>query len=359
MAMKWLDADIKRAQLNKLLNPEKPDETFTYEDNGDWTFVAKGNRWTLKTVDSSWWVITGTTKSWVPISQAIQTALDKCKNWAQCGKFVNDVLETVGYGRMIWDSYNSKVQTINKIGIANTIDDIATWSIFAYPVKNSSYWHIGIVTWKNADWTINIMDYNYKGDEQQRERTNVNPNEIFNLWWSISKPIVVDSTVGWNVQNNPSWKKQLPAWNASEIGAMRTAIDQTKNLWSIIEKYKKEMWPIAWNIWKINKFDTDAQTANAEFNRITQIIGKSLEWGKLAEGDIKRYLEMLPNITDNPEVAKNKLASAQQYLSDLYAWQVKSLGEAWYNVKDFYKWIEQPQEQTKNTTNSDPLWLWI
>ena len=68
---------------------------------------------------------------------------------------------------------------------------------------------------------------------------------------------------------------------------------------------------------------------------------------------------MLPNITDNPEVAKNKLASAQQYLSDLYVWQVKSLGEAWYNVKDFYKWIEQPQEQTQNTTNSDPLWLWI
>ena len=157
----------------------------------------------------------------------------------------------------------------------------------------------------------------------------------------------------------PSWKKQLPAWNASEIWAMRTAIDQTKNLWSIIEKYKKEMWPIAWNIWKINKFDTDAQTANAEFNRITQIIGKSLEWGKLAEGDIKRYLEMLPNITDNPEVAKNKLASSQQYLNDLYVWQVKSLGEAWYNVKDFYKWIEQPQEQTQNTTNSDPLWLWI
>lgn len=137
---------------------------------------------------------------------------------------------------------------------------------------------------------------------------------------------------------------------------MRTAIDQTKNLSSIIDKYKKEMWPIAWNIWKINRFDTDAQTANAEFNRITQIIGKSLEWGKLAEGDIKRYLEMLPNITDNPEVAKNKLVSSQQYLNDLYAWQVKSLGEAWYNVKDFYKWIEQPLNQSQTTTNTTGWW---
>ena len=356
LAMKWLDADIKRAQLNKLLNPENPDETFTYEDNWDWTYIAKGNRWTFKTVDSSWWVIAWTTNAWVPISQAIQTALDKCKNWAQCGKFVNDVLETVGYGRMIWDSYESKVQTINKIGVANSVDDMATWSIFTYPVKWSNYWHIGIVTGKNPDWTINIMDYNYKGDEQQRERTNVNPSEIFNLWWSISKPIVVDSTVWWNIQNNPSWKKQLPAGNASEIGAMRTAIDQTKNLSSIIDKYKKEMWPIAWNIWKINKFDTDAQTANAEFNRITQIIGKSLEWGKLAEGDIKRYLEMLPNITDNPEVAKNKLASSQQYLNDLYAWQVKSLGEAGYNVKDFYKWIEQPSNQSQTTTTTTGWW---
>lgn len=68
-------------------------------------------------------------------------------------------------------------------------------SIFSYPVKGSPNGHIGIVTGKNADGTINIMDYNYNSDQQQRERLNVNPNEIFNKGGKISQPIVNNTTV--------------------------------------------------------------------------------------------------------------------------------------------------------------------
>lgn len=329
MAMKWLDADIKRAQLNKLLNPEKPDETFTYEDNGDWTFVAKGNRWTIRTVDSSWWVITGTTKSWVPISQAIQTALDKCKNWAQCGKFVNDVLETVGYGRMIWDSYDSKVQTINKIGIANTIDDIATWSIFAYPVKNSSYWHIGIVTWKNTDWTINIMDYNYKWDEQQRERTNVNPSEIFNLWWSISKPIVVDSTV-------QTVRPKLTPAKQSAIQDALTAIEQ-------LETTPWKSWAVWWSFqkylpWRIKPWEwqfipwTDAATFEARFNNLRdQLTLPNLDKlkGAMSDKDI--------------QFLRNTSAALSLDMSEAeFDKSLKQVKEKFQNML----WV-QPQEQVK------------
>lgn len=162
--------------------------------------------------------------------------------------------------------------------------------------------------------------------------------------------------------NKPSWTRNLPAGNASEIWAMKTAIDQTSNLGAIIDTYKDSMWPIAGNIWKINKFDTNAQTATAEFDRITQIIGKSLEWGKLAEWDIKRYLQMLPNITDKPDVARNKLASAQSYLNDLYAGQVRALWEAGYNVKSFYQWAKsQPAQSTtispQNQSYLQSLWF--
>ena len=40
-----------------------------------------------------------------------------------------------------------------------------------------------------------MMDYNYNNDEQQRERTNVNINEILGKGGLLSKPIIRDDTV--------------------------------------------------------------------------------------------------------------------------------------------------------------------
>ena len=385
LAMRWLDADIKRAQLNKLLNPEKPDETFTYTDNGDWTFTAKGNRWTLKTVDSSWWVVTGTTKSWVPISQAIQTALDKCKNWAQCGKFVNDVLETVGYGRMIWDSYTSKVQTINKIGVANTIDDIATWSIFAYPVKNSSYWHIGIVTWKNADWTINIMDYNYKGDEQQRERMNVKPSEIFNMKWLISKPIVVDSTVyqkqsagkglsavakeavkSWQINWTPTVQSgiieelakagEFDKWqgNSTFYTSKPAVKDEIANFteWyakrqqakQIFDKLKAD-WTLWWATGRFdtlaNKWKRFAGAWSTDVNNLNQILSESLSkymnkisGATVSEAEVERLREQIPNLS---MWDKQFIDAFEQYDQSMQRWLDNTLTKYWFNSYDDIK----------------------
>lgn len=332
LAMKWLDADIKRAQLNKLLNPAKE---YDYKQDADWNRIAIDKNNPLNQINITWWTWSDTWQiklGETPIDTGIKNVYWSNVKLAPtvAGMVTNAkaVLAWQWINLKIADSYRSNEQQ------AKSYASGKAW--VAPPGK--SFHELGQAFDLSQKWSDKMNDPKVFEALKQAWLQQL-PWEwrhwsYWEMWW-------------WNVQNNPSWKKQLPAWNASEIGAMRTAIDQTKNLWSIIEKYKKEMWPIAWNIWKINKFDTDAQTANAEFNRITQIIGKSLEWGKLAEGDIKRYLEMLPNITDNPEVAKNKLVSSQQYLNDLYAWQVKSLGEAWYNVKDFYKWIEQPQEQVK------------
>lgn len=349
LAMKWLDADIKRAQLNKLLNP---DVDYKVVANDDWTYTRTWSDWSVAIVDP---------KSWASTS-AIETI--KKREWFRDKAYQDSTgTWTIGYwftnvdwkpvqpwmtmdrwtaDQLLWQEISQRQNYMNYITVPLSDSQKAALSSFEFNLWSG-------IRAKNAK---PILDKINAGDLQgagnlMKQYTTSKWQQLQGLVNRRNEEARLLLAKDSQTESNPSWKKQLPAWNASEIGAMRTAIDQTKNLWSIIEKYKEEMWPIAWNIWKINKFDTDAQTANAEFNRITQIIGKSLEWGKLAEGDIKRYLEMLPNITDNPEVAKNKLVSSQQYLNDLYAWQVKSLGEAWYNVKDFYKWIEQPQEQVK------------
>lgn len=367
LAMKWLDADIKRAQLNKLLNPAKE---YEYIKDADWNTVAidKENPnvqikisgetnwlWDMRNLASqfpwqaraknnnpagiTWNANFDNPKPWTTAYALQQAGVNFEKGtprpWNEGGNYVTfpTMEDWLAAQRIMM------TQTYGNSTVGNMLAKrvwTGEWPRYAQQVA----WMAGV----DVNATVNQLS------DEQLQTLQMAKIQKESPW--LAKILQQQQTQTWE----PSWKKQLPAGNASEIGAMRTAIDQTKNLWSIIEKYKKEMWPIAWNIWKINRFDTDAQTANAEFNRITQIIGKSLEWGKLAEGDIKRYIEMLPNITDNPEVAKNKLASSQQYLNDLYAWQVKSLGEAGYNVKDFYKWIEQPLNQSQTTTTATGWW---
>lgn len=79
------------------------------------------------------------TPNGVPVQDAIAIAISKCATGAQCGKFVNDVLEASGQPRLVKDSYDSKVQAIQTIGEAYSMEDVGAGSIFAYPVGDSPY----------------------------------------------------------------------------------------------------------------------------------------------------------------------------------------------------------------------------
>lgn len=73
--------------------------------------------------------------------------------------------------------------------------------------------------------------------------------------------------------------------------------------------------PIAGRLGRANPYNTSAQTFEAEAMQAAQLIGRFLEGGKLAEGDIARYRKLLPTITDTDATAQNKIASLRQLLS--------------------------------------------
>lgn len=52
LAMKWLDADIKRAQLNKLLNPAKE---YEYIKDADWNIIAVAKDNPNERINITWW----------------------------------------------------------------------------------------------------------------------------------------------------------------------------------------------------------------------------------------------------------------------------------------------------------------
>jgi hypothetical protein len=66
----------------------------------------------------------GFTPNGTPVNSAIQQAVEKNKTGAQCGKFVNDILQNMGIPRLIGDSYASKEMAISQIGIATNYNDM-------------------------------------------------------------------------------------------------------------------------------------------------------------------------------------------------------------------------------------------
>lgn len=208
--------------------------------------------------------------------------------------------------------------------------------LFAWDGYDKTYWHIAVVTAVNQDWTMTVKESNLNWDKKITERTIPISSAT---WFFNNTPLAKWQT--W-----PSWTKQLPAWSTEQIWATKTAMEQTQNLFDLLENNKDKFWPIVGKIWANNPYDAKSQALNAEFAKVAQIVWKSLEGWKLAEWDIKRYVKMLPQITDTPEVAKEKLNSVMKYLEDYQNWQIESLWRAWFNVWSLYS---EPKTTPKTT----------
>lgn len=102
------------------------------------------------------------------VQQALQQVLAQWDGaiWGQCGVFVNDYLQQMGLGRLFIDPID------DKLAVKNT-DNPTIGSVAIIDRRNSpnaslaqqKYWHVGIVTAINKDWTITVKQSNKNGDE--------------------------------------------------------------------------------------------------------------------------------------------------------------------------------------------------
>lgn len=324
------------------------------------------------------------TEAGVPIQDAIATAVSQCANGAQCWEFINKVGKAAWVDLWIKDSYESKVQAIQKIGEAQSLDDIDAGSIFAYPVDGSEYGHIGIVTSKNEDGRINIMDYNYNLDEKQRERTNVDYAEILNKGGSISKPLITDTTVetkttlpGFDdiiAYNDPVSRRQMSQKDVKRIAEAKSAImkdpnaelsdvlmfstwgkqvgaeqskqfakyDQAMQTLSTIQEQISDMetWPILWRLRELNPYDTDAQILKTQLQWLIPTLARGVygEVWVLTDNDIKLYAKTIPNLKWTKAVNEWVLAFTLDVLAGWYLKQLKSMAWQWYDVSGL-EWV--------------------
>lgn len=99
------------------------------------------------------------------MKKAMNIALASTRKSWQCWAFVNDYCQKLGIWRIMWDSYASKEKHINsKIPQPWSV---AVWNP-GWWIKQ--YWHTWIVKAVNNDWTVTIIDANWKWDEKVMTR---------------------------------------------------------------------------------------------------------------------------------------------------------------------------------------------
>lgn len=132
--------------------------------------------------------------------------------------------------------------------------------------------------------------------------------------------------------------KSIPASEAVAFGsadASQTALDDAlaavqKNP-SIVGPYQGYLSKAA-GAFEIGEKGKAAKTLQAQLKVNAQTIGRYLEGGKLAEGDINRYLEMLPGLNDSENAIKRKTELLKNLIATKRAAEIASLKAAGYNT---------------------------
>ncbi len=93
--------------------------------------------------------------------------------------------------------------------------------------------------------------------------------------------------------------------------------------------------PVAGRFNAANPYDTTSQTANSQLTAAAQMVGKYMEGGVLRQEDVAKYQKMLPQLSDTPQVAKNKLENVQKLLSDKQQQYIRDYQTAGFDASGF------------------------
>ena len=129
--------------------------------------------------------------------------------------------------------------------------------------------------------------------------------------------------------------KQLSAGQAnllSEGAQLSFVLDP---LYKILEDNESLFGPIRGRIGQANPYDTASQTIDDDLRRASQVIGKYMEGGVLRKEDEEKYRRMLPQLTDTPEVAQNKLDGVATLLAQKQQDYIDSYAKAGYDISKF------------------------
>ena len=204
----WEKISVLEWMWEKILVDQDNDYTYeTYSKDGVTTVIwipkKKGLSITHETFDVNW--------ERVSAPMQLQTAIAKCwEDGKQCGQWVNDYLENIWGERIFWDSYESKVASINSD--VPMLWWMAVWNPWITD-EQKKYGHVWIVTW--IEWDIlEITDWNWKWDEKKMvhkvPRSQIEYNGgYYNPEWIGKKDVEIE---WYDKQDIPLYKDFYTKW---------------------------------------------------------------------------------------------------------------------------------------------------
>jgi hypothetical protein len=115
-----------------------------------------------------------------------------------------------------------------------------------------------------------------------------------------------------------------------------------KDLHGLIDSNADIFGPIAGRIAGNNPWNEQSKTIDAQLRQAAQVVGSYLEGGKLMKDDEVKYRNMLPNLADSPEVAKNKLTLVERLIAQRQNSNLDALRGGGYDVSSIDQGLEVP-----------------
>ena len=101
------------------------------------------------------------------------------RKWGQCGKFVNDYLQSMWLDRVFTDPIDKKKAAINTPDwYTGQIGDVI---VMDSPSKPEN-WHVAIIVWVNEDWTYTTLESNKAWEWEIFSRT-IDPSKTKIYWY--------------------------------------------------------------------------------------------------------------------------------------------------------------------------------
>lgn len=218
---------------------------------------------------------------------------------------------------------------------------------------------------KTRDAILNVLDYEKlkapakmselelyeakkKIDEQYDDGTDNSTNDYKN-WILAGGQQGTGKTFAQWLSKGDAGRPLTPAQTnlISEGKQLQLVLDP---LYETLENNKSKFGPIVGTIGGLNPYNTEAQTIDAEMRRAAQTIGKYMEGGVLRKEDEIKYRKMLPQMTDTPVVAKNKLDGVAELLRGKVKSYLNDYAASGFDVSSY----AQEYTSLEDIKNSDP-----
>lgn len=134
-------------------------------------------------------------------------------------------------------------------------------------------------------------------------------------------------------KSGTSGGKELKATEISRFQEGNAIPQMLGSIQNLIDEKSEMFGPVIGRLGSMNPYAKEAQSADAELRAVSQMFGRYMEGGVLRKEDEEKYRRMFPQLSDTPDVAKEKLSIVDRLLKQRQQSLIDALSEAGYDTQ--------------------------